>query len=254
MSIELSVHNGVGTATLNRPEAMNSVTAKVLTQWRDGIVELSDNPEVKVIVLTGAGRAFSAGLDLKNSFDGGDDMPWSQEKNPADRLSKALHYGIEFVRTLARVHQPTIAAVNGFAVGAGISFAAACDIRLASPNAVFSAPFVKLGLSGGDLGLSWFLPRIIGTPRATDMILNCREYTAQQAFDIGLVTAVEDDVVATAQAMGEHIGGFSTYGVMMSKKLLAASSTNSLEAQLDAELTAQTLGFFTETAQQLTKR
>lgn len=251
MSIELSVSNGVGTATMNRPESMNSITAKVLTEWAAGIHELADNPEVKVIVLTGAGRAFSAGMDLKNSFDGGDDMPWSNETNPATRLSKALSYAIEFVRALAKVNQPTIAAINGYTIGAGISFAAACDIRLASPAAKFSAPFVKLGISGGDLGLSWFLPRIIGLPRATDMMLNCREYNAEQALDIGLVTAIEDDVVAAAQQMGEHIGSFESYGVTASKRLLAASSTNSLDAHLDAELTAQTLGFFTDTAQSL---
>lgn len=251
MSIELAISNGVGTATLNRPESMNSLTAKVLTEWNDGIRELSDNPEVKVIVLTGAGRAFSAGMDLKNPFDGGDDMPWSKETNQASRLSKALTYASECVRSLARVNQPTIAAINGYTVGAGISLAAACDIRLASPDAVFSAPFVKLGITGGDLGLSWFLPRIIGLPKATDMILNCREYNAEQALDIGLVTAIEDDVVAAAQRMGEHIAGFESYGVMMSKRLLTASSTASLDAQLDAELTAQTVGFFTDTAQSL---
>jgi enoyl-CoA hydratase len=251
MSIELSVSNGVGIATMNRPESMNSLTAQILTEWASSIRELSDNPDVKVIVLTGAGRAFSAGMDLKTPFDGGEDMPWSNEKNPAGRLSKALTYAIDCVRTLARVNQPTIAAVNGYTVGAGMSLAAACDIRLASPQAVFSAPFVKLGLSGGDLGLSWFLPRIIGLPRATDMILNAREYSAEQALEIGLVTGIEDDVVAAAQHMGEHIGSFEPYGVMMSKRLLAASSTASLEAQFDAELTAQTAGSFTATAQSL---
>lgn len=251
MSIELSVTNGVGTATLHRPEAMNSMNAKILTEWTAGIRELADDPAVKVIVLTGAGRAFSTGLDLKSSFDAGDDMPWSQDTNAANRLSKALSYGIEFIRTLAHVNQPTIAAINGYTVGAGVSFAAACNIRLAAPEAVFSAPFVKLGLSGGDLGLSWFLPRIIGLPQATDMILNCRQYDAHKALDIGLVTAIEDDVVAAAQAMGERIASFSPYGVTMSKKLLAASSTNSLDAQLDAELTTQTLGFFTDEIQQL---
>lgn len=251
MSIELNVHNGVGTATLNRPEAMNSMNAKILTEWTAGIRELADNPEVKVILVTGAGRAFSAGLDLKSSFDAGDDMPWSDETNPASRLSKALSYGIEFIRTLARVNQPTIAAVNGYAIGAGMSFAAACDIRLASPQAVFSAPFVKLGISGGDLGLSWFLPRIIGLPQATDMILNCREYDAQQALKLGLVTGVEDDVVAAAQAMGEHIATFEPYAITASKRLLSHSLNNSLDAQLDAEATAQTLGFFTDTAQAL---
>src|SRR5699024_4395620 len=160
MSIELSVANGVGTATFNRPEAMNSMTAKVLTQWQSGIRELSDNPEVKVIVVTGKGRAFSAGLDLKQRFDGADDVPRSNEPSPASRLSNALRYGTDCIRTLAGVRQPTIAAVNGYTVGAGMSFAAACDIRLAAPEAVFSAPFIKLGISGGDLGLSWFLPRI----------------------------------------------------------------------------------------------
>ena len=251
MSIQLSVHNGVGTATLNRPESFNSITAKVLTEWEAGIQELADNPEVKVIVLTGAGQAFSAGLDLKTPFDAGDDMPWSQETNPANRLSKALSYATEFIRTLARVSQPTIAAVNGYAIGAGLSFAAACDIRLAAPHAVFSAPFVKLGISGGDLGLSWFLPRIIGLPKATDMILNCREYNAEQALNLGLVTAIEDDVVSAAQAMGEHIGTFEPYAITASKRLLAASLNSSLDAQLNSEATAQVLGFFTDTAQAL---
>src|SRR5690625_1161524 len=254
MSIEVSVRHGVGTATFNRPESLNSITAKVLTEWDAGIRELADNPEVRVIVLTGSGRAFSAGMDLKNPFDEGEEMPWSHETNPASRLSKSLTYAIELIRTIARVNQPTIAAVNGHTVGAGMSIAAACDIRLAAPEAVFSAPFVRLGISGGDLGLSWFLPRIIGLPHATDMILNCREYDAQKALELGLVTAIEDDVVAAAQAMGEHMASFDTYGMMMSKRLLAASSTASMEAHLDAELTTQALGFFTEAAQSLYQR
>ena len=251
MSIELSVTNGVGTATFNRPEAMNSMTAKILTEWQAGIRELSDNPEVKVIVVTGKGRAFSAGLDLKQRFDGADDMPWSNETNPASRLAKALRYGTDFIRTLAGVPQPTIAAVNGYTVGAGMSFAAACDIRLASPEAVFSAPFIKLGISGGDLGLSWFLPRIIGLPKATDLILNAGQYDAQQALESGLVTSIEEDVVAAAQAMGEHIASHESYAVTASKRLLAASLNTSLDSHLDAELSAQTLGFFTDTAQNL---
>src|SRR5699024_4700452 len=90
MTIDLHVHNGVGTATLNRPESMNAITAEILTEWTAGIRELADNPEVKAIVLTGAGKAFSAGLDLKNRFDGGEDTPWSKETNPANRASKAL--------------------------------------------------------------------------------------------------------------------------------------------------------------------
>ena len=251
MSIELSVTNGVGTATFNRPDAMNSITAKVLTEWDAGVRELANNPEVKVIVLTGAGRAFSAGLDLKNSFDGGDNMPWSNETNPAVRLAKALRYGTDFIRTIAGVAQPTIAAVNGYAVGAGMSFAAACDLRLASPEAVFSAPFIKLGISGGDLGLSWFLPRIIGLPKATNLILNAGQYDAQQALEAGLVTSVEEDVLAAAQAMGEHIGSHESFAVTASKRLLAASLNASLDSHLDAELSAQTLGFFTDTAQNL---
>lgn len=254
MSIELAVNNGVGTATLNRPESLNSLTAKVMTEWNAGLRELADNPEVRVIVLTGAGRAFSVGMDLKNPFDEGEEHPWTNETNAATRLSKALSYAVEFIRSLARVNQPVIAAVNGHTVGAGMSIAAACDIRLAAPEAVFSAPFIKLGLSGGDLGLSWFLPRIIGLPKATDMILNTREYNAEQALNIGLVTSIEDDVVGAAQQMGEHIASFEPYAVTMSKRLLAASSTASLDAQLDAELTAQSLGFFTDAVQHLTKQ
>lgn len=221
---------------------MNAITAEILTEWTAGIRELADNPEVKAIVLTGAGKAFSAGLDLKSRFDGGDEMPWSNETNPASRASRDLGYAIECVRTLARVrtNPPSPAAVNGYAVGAGISFAAAaCNIGLASPAAVFSAPFVRLEISGGGMGLSWFLPRIIGLPQATDMILNCREYDAEIALEVGLVTAIEDDVVEAAQSMGERMAGFDSYGIMMSKRLLSASSIASLDAQLDAELTTQ---------------
>ena len=251
MSMEISVTNNVGTATFNRPDAMNSITAKILTEWQDGIRELADNPEVKVIVVTGAGRSFSAGLDLKQPFDSGDDMPWSKDPNQATRLAKALRYGTDFIRTLAGVAQPTIAAVNGYAVGAGISFAAACDIRLAAPQAVFSAPFIKLGISGGDLGLSWFLPRIIGLSKATELILNAGEYDANTALETGLVSAIEDDVVAAAQSMGEHIASFESFATTASKRLLAASPNASLDAHLDAELTTQTLGFFSDTAQSL---
>lgn len=253
MTIEISVRNGVGTATFNRPEVMNSITAKILVEWQAALRDLADNPEVNVIVLTGAGRAFCAGMDLKQPFDGGDDMPWSHEANPASRMTSAVSYAIDFIRTLANLRQPTIAAVNGFTVGAGMSIAAACDIRLASPTAIFSAPFIKLGITAGDLGLSYFLPRIIGLPKATDMVLNCREFNAEQALAVDLVTGIEDDVVAAAQTMGEHIGSFEPYAAATTKRLMATSLNATLEAQMDAELTAQTVGFFTETAQQLAR-
>lgn len=253
MTIEVSVTNGVGTVTFNRPEVMNSVTAKILVQWEAAVQQLADRPDVRVIVLTGAGKAFCTGMDLNQPFDAGSDMPWSQDPNQASRLAKAVDYATGFVRTLRRISQPTIAAINGHTVGAGLSLAAACDIRLAAPQARFAAPFIQLGISGGDLGLSWFLPRIIGLPKATDMILNCRTIDATQALEIDLVTAVEQDVVAAAQAMGEHIGGFESYAVTTSKRLLEGALSSSLDAHLNTELTAQSLGAFTQTAQRQIK-
>src|SRR5699024_11905317 len=98
MSMAISVSNHVGTATFNRPDAMNSITVKILTECQDGIRELADNPDVRAIVVTGAGRSFSAGLDLTQPFDGGDDIPWSEDRNQANRLAEALRYDTDVIR------------------------------------------------------------------------------------------------------------------------------------------------------------
>src|SRR5699024_4315090 len=102
MSMEISVTNNVGTATFNRPDAMNSSTAKILTEWQDGIRELADNPDVRARGAPGARRSFSAGLDLKQPLDGGEDMAWRQGRRQAPRLARELRFGTDFIRTLAR--------------------------------------------------------------------------------------------------------------------------------------------------------
>ena len=160
MSMEISVTNNVGTATFNRPDAMNSITAKILTEWQDGIRELADNPDVRAIVVTGAGRSFSAGLDLKQPFDGGDDMPWSQDRNQATRLAKALRYGTDFIRTLAScpAHDCSgqwLCDRGGNIICRSLRYSTCC-----TPSSLLGTVY-QIGHFGGDLGLSWFLPRII---------------------------------------------------------------------------------------------
>ena len=196
-----SVSNGVATLTLNRPEARNALSASMSQGLRKMVRERLDDPAVRVLLLTGAGGAFCAGGDVKNM---GDRRPATQ--TPEQRLKdmRERHHGV--AGAIAAAGKPTIAAIQGAAVGAGLAIALACDIRIAGQSAFLSGGYSKIGLSG-DYGIAWLLTRLIGTSRAREMMFTSDRIDAVRAERMGLVNRVVPDaeLAATARALAQQI-------------------------------------------------
>ncbi|HUS23284.1 MAG TPA: enoyl-CoA hydratase [Aeromicrobium sp.] len=223
---------GVAIVTLNRPERMNAMAFDVMVPVRDCLVELGRRNDVRAIVLTGAGRGFSSGADQKSAGrpPHADGLP-----RPAYAL-RSLEVLEDVVGTLRRLHQPVIAAVNGAAIGGGLCLALACDIRIASSEAYFRAAGINNGLTASELGLSYLLPRAVGSSHAADMMFTGRDIDAEEASRIGLVSRIADPVVEHAVAIGSRIAELSQPGIEMTKRSLHAGiSAGSLESHMPIE-------------------
>ena len=223
---------GVAVVTLNRPERMNAMAFDVMVPVRDRLVEVGHDNTVRAIVLTGAGAAFSSGADQKSA---GRPPHADGLTRPAYAL-RSLEVLEDVVATLRRLHQPVIAAVNGAAVGGGLCLTLACDIRIASSAAYFRAAGINNGLTASELGLSYLLPRAVGSSHAADLMFTGRDVDAEEAARIGLVSRVADPVVDEAVAIGERIASFSQPGIEMTKRSLHAGiSAGSLESYMPME-------------------
>jgi enoyl-CoA hydratase len=214
---------GVALLTLNRPERLNAMTAELVGALHDRLDEVSDDPSVRVVVLTGAGRAFCAGLDLT-----GYGTPAAAVDAEAGPLGVALATQEEIaglVVHLRAVPQPVIAAVNGAAAGGGLALVLGADIRLAAAGARFSAAFIKIGVSGCDIGTSWLLPRLVGAGAAHEMMLTGRLVDAEEAARRGLVLEVVDDGAVLDRALAEArlVMANSPLGVRLTKETMWAS-------------------------------
>jgi enoyl-CoA hydratase len=230
----------IAVITLNRPEKLNALSADLVESLHGAIDEIAASPDCRVVVLTGAGRGFCSGLDLTDPNRPGagsglefprSGMRW--QERIAD-LTTRIH----------RLRQPVIAAVNGPAYGGGLGIAAACDIRIASESARFCTQFIKLGLGGCDIGVSYTLPRIIGAGPAFDMILTARVIDAQEGLRLGLVTRLSKDgaVLDDAVAVAETLCGYGEFGLESTKQVLWANlEASSLEAALHVENRSQIL-------------
>jgi enoyl-CoA hydratase/carnithine racemase len=177
--------HGVATLTLNRPDKLNSFDLPMISLWTKLLGEACEDPAVKVIVLTGAGRAFCAGGDIGSFMDfrGWDSL---ERKN---YLWKHIH---KIVFTLERAEKPVIAAINGLARGAGMDMALMCDMRIMAQSATLAESYINMGLLAGDAG-TYFLPRIVGTARALELFWTGRNVDAAEAERIGLVNRVVPD-------------------------------------------------------------
>jgi 2-(1,2-epoxy-1,2-dihydrophenyl)acetyl-CoA isomerase len=232
--VEVTRDGAVQTITFNRPDRMNAFTREVHALLRDALKEARD-PEVRAVVITGAGRAFNAGQDL-NEFSNVPDI--------GDALRDTYHPNVLAVRALEK---PVIAAVNGACAGAGLSFACACDIRIASDAASFVPGFIGIGLIP-DAGGSYFIHRILGAARAFEWMTSNRRLTAAEAHAWGLVSEVveADALPARAAELAALYAATPTRGVGMTKRLFDHADTATLEEQL--ELEAQLQGAATQTA------
>jgi 2-(1,2-epoxy-1,2-dihydrophenyl)acetyl-CoA isomerase len=232
-SLLVEDHEGVRTLTLNRPEAFNSLTVELKESFRDALTETSADPSVRAVVLTGAGKAFCAGQDLKEH------VAALQSNDPTPFQTVADHYN-PIVRAITSMPKPVIAAVNGMAAGAGASFAYACDLRVMARSAKFLMAFATIGLTA-DSGASWTLPRLIGYGRAMELMLLAKPVTADEALSIGMATQVVDDgeALSTAQELASRMATGPTTGYAKIKQALLTAAATTLEEALTTEGEAQ---------------
>lgn len=210
---------GVATITLNRPERMNSMALDVMVPLRDALREVGEDNEVRAVVLTGAGRGFCSGADQSGERGR---MPNTAGLTRTTVALRAMELLEDVVLAIRGLHQPVIAAVNGPAIGGGLCLALACDIRVAAGGAFFRAAGINNGLTASELGLSYLLPRAIGSSRAFEIMLTGRDVDAAEAERIGLVSRVvaADEVVPAAVELGTRIAGWSRPGVELTKRTL----------------------------------
>lgn len=221
--------DGVATITLNRPDAMNALDTAMKHQLRDSLSEAAGDDVVRVVVLTGSGRAFCAGQDLKEHAAMLDDHD--------EALSGTIneHYN-PTVRALLTMPKPVIAAVNGLAVGAGMSFACACDLRIVAESAGFNVAFASIGLSC-DTGLSWTLPRLVGWGKAREFLLSPRNISAAEALHVGLATEVvpDADLAGRVAELAAKLAAGPTVAYGAIKRALLVSATAPLDDALENE-------------------
>lgn len=191
-TVELStIDEGVLQIAFNRPDALNTLTWDLVREFHDVLDRVEADTDARVVVLTGTGRAFCAGFDL-NGY--GDDARVAELGTTRGLLVRQEEIGRMVVR-LHNLKVPVIAAINGPCAGAGLSYAAACDIRVTVEGAIFSAAFLRAGVSACDLGISWLLPRLVGVGRAHELMYTARRFDAAEALNYGFVT----DVVPAGQ-------------------------------------------------------
>ena len=217
----LDVTDAVATLTLNRPEGMNSLTLAAKEGLNEAVAQVAADDRVRALVLTGTGRAFCVGQDLKEHvglLDAGDPAPLS---------TVAQHYN-PLVTALANLPFPTIAAMNGTAAGAGLGLACALDLRIGAAGSRYTTAFAGIGLTA-DSGLSWTLPRLVGSGRAAALLLLAEPFTAEQALEMGLVNMVvpPDSVLPVATELARKLaaGPTAAYGCIKRSLGFAADST-----------------------------
>jgi 2-(1,2-epoxy-1,2-dihydrophenyl)acetyl-CoA isomerase len=225
-----STPDGVRTITLDRADKLNAVNGALAASLVSALDDAARDDTVRVVVLTGAGRAFCAGLDLSAP-------PELPTATRADRLDPYAWVG-RWVRSVVACEKPVIAAVNGPAAGAGFGLALACDIRLVAASARLTAGYVRRGLSP-DAGVSWFLPRHVGLARAADILLSGRDVDAAEAERIGLAALVVPDAELTtaAAAYASRLAMGPPIAHALTKRLLAETFDRPLDAALRDELT-----------------
>ena len=224
----------VALVTLNRPERMNSMAFDVMVPLKGILEDLRYDNSVRVVVLTGAGRGFSSGADHKSAGS----VPHVAGLTRPTYALRSMEILDDVILALRRLHQPVIAAVNGAAIGGGLCLALACDIRVAAEGAYFRAAGINNGLTASELGLSYLLPRAIGSSRAFEIMLTGRDVDAREAASIGLVSSVsaEEALLDTCYDMADRMAAFSRPGIELTKRTLwSGLDAASLEGHMQAE-------------------
>ncbi|MGE3448778.1 MAG: enoyl-CoA hydratase/isomerase family protein [Microbacteriaceae bacterium] len=231
---------GVRRLTLDRPEVLNAMNAELVAALHEQLDAAAADPSCRIVILTGAGRGFSAGLDLQ----GYGIAPGTRGDGPVQRLFASQQHIVGLISHLRRLPVPVIAAVNGPAAGGGFALVLGSDVRIAARSATFNAAFVRIGLSGCDIGTSWLLPKLVGVGRAHELMLTGRIVDAAEAARIGLVLDVvdDDDLERSALEHAASIARNSPMGVRMTKEVMwSALEVPGAQAAIDLENRTQVM-------------
>jgi len=221
---------GVGTIRLDRPARLNALTFDSYAELRDAFVALRTRDAVRCVVITGTGRAFCTGGDVK------DIIGKLFGKSQAELLA-FTRMTCDLIRNMRALEKPIVAALNGTTCGAGAVIAAAADFRVAAESAKIAFLFTKVGLSGADMGAAWLLPRIVGLGHATELLMLGEFIDARRAAQIGLYNQVVPDaeLEAAAKALAGKLASGTTRGLAITKRMLEAEASMTLAQALNAE-------------------
>lgn len=242
---------GVSLLTLSRPSALNALTRELVGEINQTLDAIGRDSSCRVVVITGAGRGFCSGQDMKAAEE--------RNRSGGSGVVEKMMWQENFsgmARRIRAIPQPVIAAVNGVAVGAGMGIALAADIRIATPSARFLIAAVRIGLSAGETGISYHLPRLIGTSRAIPLLLTGRPIEAEEAERIGLVTRIvgPDVLIACALEEAQAIMENSPFSIAQTKRIMWQTlDAPSLDAALEIENRTQILATMTEDYKEATR-
>jgi 2-(1,2-epoxy-1,2-dihydrophenyl)acetyl-CoA isomerase len=232
-------HGPVALVTLNEPETRNSLSPAIVRELCALLAGANADASLSCIVLTGAGKGFCSGGNVKDMRDGNDPM---FSGTPHD-MQEGYRNGVQMIPKLFHeLDVPVIAAVNGAAIGAGCDLACMCDIRIASSEAKFAESFMRVGLVSGDGG-AWFLPRVVGVPRALEMTLTCRTLSAGEALEWGLVTRIAEagKLIDTALEVARGIAELPPRSIRLNKRLILRSLDMTLSGSLELSAAFQAI-------------
>ena len=227
---------GIATITLNRPERLNALTFEVYRELTDTFAALRDDKDVRVVVITGSGRAFCSGGDVH-------DIIGKLFERNIEGLLEFTRLTCALVRNMRTLPKPIISSLNGTTAGAGACIALASDIRLANEDAKIAFLFVKVGLSGADMGAAFLLPRVIGLSKATELLYTGDFISATEAERIGLYNRVvpADQLAATTRELAERLARGPAFALAKTKEMLNRELDMNLDAALECEAQAQAI-------------
>ena len=228
--------DGIATITLNRPERLNAITFEVYHELTDFFASLYDKKDVRVVVITGAGRAFCSGGDVR-------DIIGELQGRDAEGLLEFTRLTCELIRNMRALPKPIIASINGTTAGAGACIALASDIRIAAEEAKIAFIFVKVGLAGTDMGATYLLPRVVGLAKATELLMTGDFISAQEAEKIGLYNRVvpRDQLKTATREFAAKLARGQALGLAKTKEMLNREMHMGFESALEAEAVAQAL-------------
>ena len=240
----LQVENGIGTLTLNRPEKLNAFAGRMRQEVTEAVQQMADDPAVRVLVITGAGRAFCAGADIGY-------MQELTERRDLAAFEALVEAGRAVVSAIRSTPKPVLASLNGPAAGGGANLALACDLRIASDRATIGQTFNRIGMHP-DWGGTFFLPRLVGPSRALELVFNGDMIGADEALRIGLVNRVvpHDTLASEATRWAARLAAKPPLALALAKRAVYASPDHSLSEMLDLELRNQLQCFQSDDARE----